>query len=124
MTLDVITAARRRTRRRLTIAALVVLGVLALIYPAGLYANSRLESAPRSAPATVQAPGPAATTATSVLPADVGWVQVAGVDLPVSATAGPHETVACLARGFAHSRAGVVVAAVHLLVRTTAQVGP
>ena len=42
----------------------------------------------------------------------------------MSAATGPRQTVGGLARGFAHTQAGAVVAAVHLLVRTTAQVGP
>ena len=49
---------------------------------------------------------------------------MAGVDLPVSAATGPAQKVGGLARGFAHTQPGAVVAAVHLLVRTTAQVGP
>ena len=41
MTLDVIAAARRRTRRRLTVAVLIGVGVLAaLVYPAGLYTSA------------------------------------------------------------------------------------
>ena len=59
-----------------------------------------------------------------MLPADVRWVRVAGVDLPVSAATGPTQAVGGLARGFAHTPAGAVVAALHLLVRTSPQVGP
>ena len=127
MTLDVIVAARRRTRRRLTAAVLIGVGVLAAcVYPAGLYVNTRLDdavssSATASVPAPLTSPAPASGW---VLPADVGWVRVAGVDLPVSAATGPAETVGGLARGFARAPAGAVVAALHLLVRTTPQVGP
>jgi hypothetical protein len=59
-----------------------------------------------------------------VLPADVQWTVVAGVALPVSPATGPAQSTGGLARGFAHTAAGAVVAAAHLLVRTTAQVGP
>jgi hypothetical protein len=59
-----------------------------------------------------------------VLPADVAWIRVAGVDLPVSKATGPSDTTGGLARGFAHTPAGAVVAALHLIVRVTPQVGP
>jgi hypothetical protein len=126
MTFDVITAARRRTRRQFTVAVLIGIVVIAvLIYPAGLYVNAFPDDPP--APAIASAAGPSrASTAPpgGVLGADVTWIRLAGVDLPVSASAGPADSVGGLARGFAHSRAGAVIAAVHLLVRTTAQVGP
>jgi hypothetical protein len=123
MTIDVIAAARRRTRR-LVIAVLIGAGVLALaVYPAGLYVNSRLDDGAPSTTAAAPAPWPASSGAV-VLPADVTWVSVAGVALPVSATAGPRDLRDGLARGFAHTPAGAVLAAVHLLVRTTAQAGP
>jgi hypothetical protein len=48
---------------------------------------------------------------------------VAGVALPVSATAGPLRREHGLAAGFAHTPAGAVLATVHLLVNTTPQVG-
>jgi hypothetical protein len=125
MTIEVIAAARRRTRRRLAIAVTVVAACGAgLVYPAGLYVNSHLDDTPASVPATVAAPWPAATTSSALLPGDVSWVRVAGVDLPYSAATGPRESVGGLARGFAHTRAGAVTAAVHLLVRSTPQVGP
>ena len=125
MTIDVIRAARRRTRRRLLIAALIPVGIAALIYPAGLWANTRLAGDPAPPAATTPAPPrPTSTVDGSVLPADVSWVRVAGVDLPTSPATGPSQVEGGLARGFAHTRAGAVVAALHLLVRTTAQVGP
>jgi hypothetical protein len=126
MTIDVISAARARTRRRLLIAVLIPVGIAALIYPAGLWANTRLDADPAPPAATATAaPTPIASTVdSSVLPTGVTWVRVAGVDLPVSPVTGPTQVDAGLARGFAHARAGAVVAALHLLVRTTAQVGP
>jgi hypothetical protein len=127
MTLDVIAAARRRTRRRLTVAGLTGLGVVAaLVYPAGLYVNAHLEdsSPPSMSGPQGSAPPIASPVAGAVLPADVAFVRVAGVDLPMSAATGPAQTIGGLARGFAHTTDGAVVAALHLLVRTTPQVGP
>src|SRR4051794_9259746 len=127
MTLDVIVAARRRTRRRLTLMALIGMGVLAaLVYPAGLYVNAHLDD---DAPRPTDRPNPATPSNPTadrapVLPAGVSFARVAGIDLPVSAATGPTETLGGLARGFAHTRSGAVVAALHLLVRTTPQVGP
>jgi hypothetical protein len=126
MTLDVITTARRRLRR-IGIAVLVGVGVLAVaVYGAGLYVNTHLDDPPVSDPSTGPVPWPPGTASApaALLPTDVTWVRVAGVDLPVSASTGPAETVGGLARGFAHTEAGAVVAALQLLVRTTAQVGP
>jgi hypothetical protein len=57
-------------------------------------------------------------------PNDLTWVTIAGLDLPVSGTAGPADLTGGRARGFAHSPAGAVFAALHLLVRTSPQVGP
>jgi hypothetical protein len=124
VTLDVITAARRRTRRRLTVIAGIGAGAAALVYPAGLWVNAHLNDQAVSTPATVTAPWPATTSPVTVLPADVTSVRVAGVELPVSASAGPRDSVGGLVRGFAHTPGGAVLAAVHLVVRTTPQVGP
>src|SRR3954453_9150675 len=104
MTLDVIAAARRRTRR-LTVAVLIGVGVLAaLVYPAGLYVNAHLDDG--AVPST---PGPHASALPATgssnraaWPADFAFIRVPGVDLPVSAATGPAETVGGLARGFAH----------------------
>ncbi len=126
MTIDVIDAARRRSRRAVRVGLMVAVALAVLVYPAALYVNSRLDDpAPVGAPATVDVPWPAESAPIAgLLPADVAWVRIAGVDLPVSASAGPRETVGGLARGFGHTRAGSVLAALHLLVRTAPQVGP
>ncbi|MFI7025136.1 hypothetical protein ACIBMZ_20705 [Micromonospora sp. NPDC049900] len=57
-------------------------------------------------------------------PTDLTWITVAGLDLPVSAAAGPRNFAAGRARGFAQTPSGAVLAALHLLVRTSPQVGP
>src|SRR5262245_47638142 len=122
MTVDVIAAARRRTRR-FAVAVLVGAALTAAcVYPAGLYVNAHLDDGAWATPAPAT-PGPAADEAPPdawALPADARWIDVAGVKLPVSSATGPAQTVAGLARGFAHTPAGAVVAALHLLVRTTA----
>ena len=72
------------------------------------------------------APEPArpvtATEGQTDLPADLTWASVAGVALPVSATEGPRRSGA-IAGGFAHTPAGSVLAAAHIVIRTTPQVG-
>ena len=125
MTFDVIAAARRRTRRLVLVVAGTGAVICALVYPLGLYANSRLDdNAPTTPTATMpaQVSGSPSTSAV-VLPADTTWTAVAGVALPVSATAGPLRRDHGLAAGFAHTPAGALLAAVHLLVNTTPQVG-
>lgn len=57
-------------------------------------------------------------------PTDLTWISVAGLDLPVSATAGPRDLAGGRARGFGQTPAGAVLAALHLLVRSSPQVGP
>jgi hypothetical protein len=131
VTIDVIHAARRRTRQRLLVAALIPTGFAVLAYP--LLASTPT-AAVHTAPAATTTAAPAAAPSTpatgagsrqgGLLPADVSWTRVAGVDLPASATTGPARVEGGLASGFAHTCAGGVVAALHLLVRTSAQVGP
>ena len=57
-------------------------------------------------------------------PSDLTWITISGLDLPVSAMAGPTDLSGGRARGFGHNPAGAVFAALHLLVRTSPQVGP
>jgi hypothetical protein len=126
MTLDVITAARRRTRRLLLMVAGTGAVICALVYPLGLYANSRLDDnalPPPTATTPAQGSGSPAPSAVVVVPADTTWMTVAGVALPASATGGPRHRDHGLAAGFAHTPAGAVLAGVHLLVNTTPQVG-
>ena len=111
MTYDVIARARRRTRRRVAAAALAAgvigSGIAVTLAQAG-------DGGPVPAAQTTTAPsGPAASTAgpagpaeSAQLPADLLDIDVAGVSLPVSRTAGPREFAGGLARGFSHDRAG------------------
>lgn len=54
----------------------------------------------------------------------LGWTNFHGIELPISAAAGPHYTSNGLARGFADSRTGALLAAINIAVRTAAQWGP
>jgi hypothetical protein len=128
MTVDVIAAARRRTRR-LLIAVLAVAGGLALlVYPAGLYVDAHLRPDPPLPSPSILAPASSSTSpsphSSAAIPADTRWMPLAGVDLPESRQTGPDDLSDGLARGFTHTPVGAVVAALHLLVRTTPQVGP
>jgi len=129
MTYEVIAAARRTTRRRAVAVVVVVLVALAALATGwfflarrGATAPSAISTAPPTTPSTVDGSAAAGTQPEVTL--DTGWAEIAGVELPVSATTGPWNTRDGRARGFARTGAGAVFAAVHLLVRTTAQVGP
>lgn len=65
-----------------------------------------------------------ANTIRLVWPADVWWMEVAGFHLPASAQAGPRRESAGQVWGFGHDPVGAVFAALHLIVRTSPQVGP
>jgi hypothetical protein len=56
--------------------------------------------------------------------ADVTWLQVAGVDLPFSRLHGPRITTSGQAAGYSRSEQGAAVAAVQVLIRTSAAAGP
>ncbi len=134
MTYDVIDAARRTTRRRAAVAGLVAVAVLGVVTAVVLYVVNHPGQAPApSATGTSQWPAtlapswgspPPISAGPLALSADLTWTEVAGVALPASSTAGPRDVRDGRARGFAHTQAGALLAAVHLLVRTTAQVGP
>jgi hypothetical protein len=56
--------------------------------------------------------------------ASVQWSSFYGVELPVSAQAGPFSTSGGVAAGFAHTPLGALLAAVNIGVRANAQWGP
>jgi hypothetical protein len=130
MTYDVIEAARRTTRRRNAAVAWAALVLLAAAATVWLFAAGHGSDAAAPSPtgATTSTSDSRASSTSAgarpALPDDVGWADVAGVALPTSASVGPHEVRDGRARGFAHTEAGAVFAAAHLLVRTAAQVGP
>jgi hypothetical protein len=108
--------------------------VAAVVLGAGLaLALSSHSAAPR---------GPAATATASAGPGSAGpgspgqpqvprvslgsvrWRGFHGVELPVSAQAGPYDTSGGAAAGFAHTPLGALLAAVNIGVRANAQWGP
>ena len=113
---------RRRWRRRRRLAYLAVAG-LALTIAAQHAAHPHQPAIPPQA-------RPAAHAHRSTPPARVvsakglHWLDFHGIQLPVSATAGPHHLRNALARGFTDTPSGTVLAAVNIAVRTAAQWGP
>jgi hypothetical protein len=55
---------------------------------------------------------------------DVTWHRLCGIDLPFSARYGPHRRDGDRASGFANEPTGAVLAALHLSVRVSPQLGP
>jgi hypothetical protein len=125
MTIDLIDAARVRTRRLLLMIVVAVLLLAPSIFFAIAYAVTAHDSNPALSVPLTASPGPGSTAPGEVrLPADTTWTTVAGVPLPASPSTGPTHMEQGLASGFMPTARGAVVAALHLLVRTTPQVGP
>jgi len=136
MTEDIAARARRRTA--VVVAAVAAIVLVAVATAAGLVVllgrrdQAALGSAPVAAPSTVDtaaatvpsAPPSSQPSASPPTPDDLTWTTVAGARVPVSRTAGPHDTAGGRARGFAHSPLGAVLAAAHLSLRLCPQVGP
>lgn len=78
----------------------------------------------REPPGTTASPNPPTPSPQSSAPAELTWQPIAGVELPVSRTHGPRSTEDGGASGFSDSELGAALAAVHILVRTGANVGP
>lgn len=118
---------QKRIHRNRGLAAVLVL-VLTLI---GWTISTRTNDAtvtPIAAPTTPEpGPSPDRTYGSFTLPRpgrDVSWRVFAGIDLPISATAGPYYLSDTRARGFAHTADGAAIAAAQLLVRTFPFAGP
>ena len=118
--------------RRLILPAAAV---AAILLGAGLaFALTGRSPASRSPAATATAPASPAGTAgpgsqgqpqvPRVSLASVRWSGFYGVELPVSAQAGPYDTSGGVAAGFAHTPLGALLAAVNIGVRANAQWGP
>ncbi len=123
-------ACRVRRRRRVVIALLIA--IIAVAVSAHDHTTSaRPHSAPtppaktgsRHTPTATQTP--ARPTATSLAAAGQGltWISFDGMQLPISATAGPRHTRGGLASGFADTPRGALLAAINIGVRTAAQWG-
>jgi hypothetical protein len=63
-------------------------------------------------------------TGVLVWPAELTWITVAGLDMPVSTQHGPRDLAAGRAQGFSQNLIGAVLAGLHLVARTSPQVGP
>ena len=118
--------------RRLILPAAAV---AAILLGTGLaFALTGRSPAPRNPAATATAPASPAGAAGSgsqgqpqvprVSLASVRWSGFYGVELPVSAQAGPYDTSGGVAAGFAHTPLGALLAAVNIGVRANAQWGP
>ena len=86
----------------------------------GVYLLLRDPETQTAAPAQPTAP---VTESPKSLP-DITWAKTAGVDLPLSRTHGPRTVTAATASGFSNSELGAAIAAVHVLIRSSAAAGP
>jgi hypothetical protein len=120
-----------RGARRLILPAAAV---AAILLAAGL-AFALTGRPPASRPPAAAATAPASPAGTAgpgqgqgqvprVSLASVRWSSFYGVELPVSAQAGPSGTSGGFAAGFAHTPLGALLAAVNIGVRANAQWGP
>ena len=112
--------------RRLILPAAAV---AAILLGAGLALALTGPPASRSPAATAPAsPAGSGSASQAQIPrvslASVRWSGFYGVELPVSAQAGPYATRGGVATGFAHTPLGALLAAVNIGVRANAQWGP
>ena len=117
---------RRRQRRRRRLAILLTAAVVAAF--GAQHTLFRAVSPARTAtvhagPSTAAGPPPARVTAGASRP-ELRWADFHGIELPVSAQAGPLHRQNGLAWGFTDTPLGAVLAAVNIGVRTAAQWGP
>jgi hypothetical protein len=131
MTIELFARQRRHIRRKVAIAMLVTVFAATLAAPVIDTISQRWRRpTPQPSPVLLAPSGPSATAASTatldaLLPTDLDWLRLAGVDLPISSSAGPRQrSTTGVASGFAYSRPGAVLAALHLLVQTSPQVGP
>ena len=118
---------RRRPPRRLLLAAAAAAAFSAAAIGMFLLARPPSGTAPGQAPYRPQntssgrVPSPTAGGVSTA-----GWqaVMLDGAPVPVSAADGPARTGGGLASGFADTRAGAVLAAVNIAVRTSGDLGP
>jgi hypothetical protein len=121
----------RRWRRRRRLAILLIAITVAAVATQHLAAHPRTASHGHTPTSVATAPArkspshaSAAPQARNSVSPSVSWTDFHGIQLPVSATAGPHHRHNGLARGFADTPLGAVLAAVNIVVRTAAQWGP
>lgn len=121
----------RRWRRRRRLALLLIAITVTAVATQHIAAHPRTASHGRTPMGPATAPARKSTRHTSAAPQarnsgmpSVSWTDFHGIQLPVSAAAGPRHQHNGLARGFADTPLGAVLAAVNIVVRTAAQWGP
>jgi hypothetical protein len=119
---------RARRRRKLAITFVI------LTVAAGLLVHGHVQSSharPAAAPtakaarphARRRAPGTALATSLAAAGQGLTWASFYGMQLPISASAGPRDIRRGLASGFADTPQGSLLAAINIGVRTAAQWG-
>lgn len=131
MSEDITARARRRTGAvvatgtlALLLVGVIVVGVATALGHQDAPVPQRPSAATSAATAGSGGPPPTPVSAPTAPAHDVTWVTVAGASLPVSRSAGPRDTRGGLARGFARTPLGAVLAAAHISVRLCPQAGP
>ncbi|MEW2386029.1 hypothetical protein AB0873_28605, partial [Micromonospora sp. NPDC047707] len=114
MTYDVITRARRTTRRWLTAVCLATAALAGAVTVAVVGAGPDRSVTSPAGPTPIHFDVGPADGSRADLPSDLSWADVAGVSVPVSGQSGPRFSSGGQALGFAHDRAGAVLAAVHI----------
>jgi hypothetical protein len=119
-----VTGARRVILPAAAMAAILLAAGLAFAL-AGRPPASRAPATAATAPASpASTAGQGQPQVPRVSLASVRWSGFYGVELPVSAQAGPYDTRGGIAAGFAHTPLGALLAAVNIGVRANAQWGP
>jgi hypothetical protein len=118
----------RARRRRPYVIAYLLLATAALLYvlahPQPRQAQPHQTPAPATTRSAVPRQAPPSASPTTAAGQGLSWVSFHGMQLPVSATAGPRDTSAGLASGFTDTPRGALLAAINIGVRTAAQWGP
>ncbi|MBI4943594.1 MAG: hypothetical protein HY830_22865 [Actinobacteria bacterium] len=96
--------------------AVILVGATTILLPDDASRPER-DNAVAGIDTTTAVPAPSAIT-------DITWNEVAGVSLPFSRTHGPRLTRDSTAGGYSRSTTGAALAAVQVLVRTSAAAGP
>jgi len=112
-------ADRRRSQRLVVVAAVGACVFLAAV--AVTVVLLRRDPAPRAAARAE--PSPHVSNGPTAGP-DISWTKTLGVELPSSRTHGPRTVTTTTASGFSSSELGAAIAAVHVLIRSSAAAGP
>lgn len=111
-----------RAQQHLLIASALILTALAgiAVLVVRLAHSSPADAADRPSPQ----PSASSAPTTADADGDISWVDVAGVQVPVSKLHGPRITDHGRAAGYSHSPQGAAIAAVQVLARASATAGP